>query len=373
MRVLFSCVSGVGHFLPLVPLAHALRDRGDTVVFAAAASHASHAEAAGLELLPTGLDGGEVDARFAQAREHSQTLPIPERRRYVFSQRFALIEAPGRVDELRERALAFEPDLIVHDASELAAAIVGAQLGVTTVHHSFGRMIPWSTIEAAAEHVAPLWERAGVEQAPHAGMFRGPFVDLSPPRLASERPPAGTTVLPRRPVDAQLAEQTGPRPLIYVTLGTVVRNMRTLDVLLAALAELEADVLLTTGWQNDPAELAAVPANATVERYVPQEQVLPRCSLIVTHAGSGSLLGALAHGIPLLAVPHAADQFENAAAASAAGAARVVLPDDLSQDTVREAAEALLEDPSYRNSAHAIAAEIAAMPSAAEVAEQLAA
>jgi hypothetical protein len=341
------------------------------VAFAAAGSFASYAEAAGIELLPTGLDGDEVNRRFAPAKAKSQELPIPDRRRFVFSQRFALIEAPGRVDELRERAQAFDAELIVHDASELAAPIVGAQLGLTTVHHSFGRMIPWSTIEAAEVHVASLWERAGVEQAPHAGMFRGPFVDICPPSLDSEQPPSGTTVLPRRPLDVEVAEPRG-RPLIYVTLGTVVTSTRTLDVLLAALADVDADVLLTTGWQNDPAELQAIPANATVERYVPQEDVLPRCALIVTHAGSGSTLGALAHGIPMLAVPHAADQFENAAAAAAAGAAIVVMPDDLSERAVRDAALALLSEPKYRDAAHAIAAEIAAMPSAAEVAETLA-
>jgi UDP:flavonoid glycosyltransferase YjiC (YdhE family) len=373
MRVLFTCVSGYGHFLPLVPLAQAFRARGDTVLVAASASHAEQAELAGLELLPTGLDGKEVDARFAPAREHSQALPIPNRRPYVFTQRFALIEAPARVDALLERARAFEPDLIVHDASELSAAVVGAQLGLPTVHHSFGRMIPWDTIDAAAPHVAPMWERAGIEAEPHAGMFRGPFVDICPPSLDSDRPPDRTTVLRRRPVDARPAEQTGNRPLVYVTLGTVVRSTAALDVLLAGLADLEADVLLTTGWQNDPAELSAIPANATVERFVPQDEILSRTSLIVTHAGSGSMLGALAYGIPLLAVPHAADQFDNAAALAAAGAGRIVMPDDLTADAIREAAVALLEDPSYRDAARSLAAEIEAMPSAAEVAEQLSA
>jgi UDP:flavonoid glycosyltransferase YjiC (YdhE family) len=73
----------------------------------------------------------------------------------------------------------------------------------------------------------------------------------------------------------------------------------------------------------------------------------------------------------MLAVPHAADQFENAAASTAAGAARVVMPDELSESAVREATRALLEDPSYRNAARDIAAEIAAMPDAAEVAQQI--
>jgi UDP:flavonoid glycosyltransferase YjiC (YdhE family) len=371
MRVLFTCVSGYGHFLPLVPLAQAFRARGDTVLVAAAPFHSEQAELAGLELLPTGLDQPEVNARFAPAKAHSQTLPIRDRRAYVFTQRFAVVEAPGRVDALLERARVFEPDLIVHDASELSAAVVGAQLGLPTVHHSFGRMIPWSAIAAAVPEVAPMWKRAGVEPEPHAGMFRGPFVDICPPSLDSDRPPDGTTVLRRRPVDARPAEQTSGRPLVYVTLGTVVRNTATLDVLLAGLADLDADVLVTTGWQNDPAELSAIPANATVRRFVPQDGILPRTSLIVTHAGSGSMLGALAHGIPLLAVPHAADQFENAAAVAVAGAGRTVMPDDLTEETIREAAIALLEDPSYRNAARAVASEIAAMPSAAEVAEQL--
>jgi MGT family glycosyltransferase len=132
-------------------------------------------------------------------------------------------------------------------------------------------------------------------------------------------------------------------------------------------------VLLTTGWQNDPGELSAIPANATVERFVPQNEILPRSALIVTHAGSGSMLGALAHGIPLLAVPHAADQFENAAAVAAAGAGRVVMPDDLTENAIREAAVALLDDPSYRAAARGVAAEIDSMPSAAEVADSLSA
>jgi UDP:flavonoid glycosyltransferase YjiC (YdhE family) len=49
------------------------------------------------------------------------------------------------------------------------------------------------------------------------------------------------------------------------------------------------------------------------------------------------------------------------------------MPDDLTEDAIREAAVALLDDPSYRDAAHNVANEIAAMPSAGEVAEQLSA
>jgi UDP:flavonoid glycosyltransferase YjiC (YdhE family) len=373
MRVLFSSVAGYGHVFPLLPLAQAFRDRGDDVALATAATFAPLVEAAGLELLPAGLAEAELNARYAPDRVVMMSLPIPERRAFAYAHRFARIDAPARIDELREQALAFRPDLIVHESADLASPAVAAQLGLPSVQHSFGRMVSWSAIEAAVIQVAPMWERAGVELEPYAGLFRGPFVDISPPSLDSDRPPDGTTVLPRRPVDAEVSDHSGERPLIYATLGTVVTSIRTLDVLLAGLADLDADVLLTTGWQNDPAELKSIPGNTTVERFVPQNEVLPRCSLIVTHAGSGSMLGALAHGVPLLAVPYSADQFDNADAATAAGAARVVMPDELSEIAVRDAARALLDDPSYRDAARQLAAEIAAMPSAVEVAERLSA
>src|SRR5882672_5824761 len=103
MRVLFSSAAGYGHLLPLVPLAQAFRDRGDAVAIATSASYATQVDAAGLQLLPTGLDEAELKARFAPIRDKSLTMPIPERRRFVFSQRFGILEAPARIDDLREQ------------------------------------------------------------------------------------------------------------------------------------------------------------------------------------------------------------------------------------------------------------------------------
>jgi MGT family glycosyltransferase len=156
-----------------------------------------------------------------------------------------------------------------------------------------------------------------------------------------------------------------------VTLGTIVSGVPIFQLLLDAFADLDVDVLVTTGRQNDPAELD-VPPNATVERYIPQAELLPRVSLVVTHGGSGSMLGALAHGLPLVVVPRGADQFDNAIASSDAGAARVLLPDDLTETKAREALIAVLGDASYRTAARGIADEIAAMPSAGDVAQQIA-
>src|SRR6185503_20411409 len=120
------------------------------------------------------------------------------------------------------------------------------------------------------------------------------------------------------------------------------------------------------------AELAPHPPNAYVERYVSQALLLPRVDAVVSHGGSGSMLAALAHGLPMLLVPLGADQFDNAARAVEAGLARRLLPDELDVATAREAVAALLEDDGARERARTVAAEIAAMPAPPEVAERLA-
>jgi UDP:flavonoid glycosyltransferase YjiC (YdhE family) len=370
VRVLFTCVAAEGHFAPLLPLARAFRDRGDAVAFATGPSFGRRIESHGFTPLAAGIDQPELEARFTQARAEIKTLPVPERRPHAFTRRFAQLDSPARADELRARAGEWQPDLIVHESAELAGPLVAAARGIPSVHHSFGRMIPRSAIDRGAPVAAAMWERAGLEPEPFAGMFRGQYVDLAPPSLGSEQPPDGTPVLPLRPAERAYGQKTD-RPLIYVTLGTVFTGASVFRLLLSALADVDADVLVTTGSQHDPAELGPVPVNATVERYVPQAKVLPRAALVVTHGGSGSMLGALAHGLPLLVVPQQADQFDNAAAAARAGAALVLMPDALAEAAVQEATAVLLADGSHRRAAQAVADEIAAMPSADEVAERI--
>ena len=91
----------------------------------------------------------------------------------------------------------------------------------------------------------------------------------------------------------------------------------------------------TASSMSDPKRLDAsstapsAPANVRVERWVPQEEALAQASLIVCHGGSGTVLGALAAELPLIILPLFADQFANARALEAAGAARVVAPEQL--------------------------------------------
>ncbi|HWM00989.1 MAG TPA: nucleotide disphospho-sugar-binding domain-containing protein, partial [Actinophytocola sp.] len=121
----------------------------------------------------------------------------------------------------------------------------------------------------------------------------------------------------------------------------------------------------------DPAILGQRPANVAAASFVPQALVLPRASAVVSHTGSGTMLGALASGLPQVCLPRGADQFANAERVQSIGAGVRLLPDEITPDSLRAAVTSVLDDPAYARTAAAMKSEIAAMPAAADVLDDL--
>ncbi|MFC7617330.1 glycosyltransferase [Actinokineospora soli] len=169
--------------------------------------------------------------------------------------------------------------------------------------------------------------------------------------------------IPLRPVphaDAARAPDL-PAPLIYLTLGTAFATAALLRTALAALAPL-ARVVAATG-NVPPAAVNPLPATTSAHAWLPQTAVISHAALVVHHGGSGTMLAALAAGVPQLLLPQGADQFANAAALTAAGACLTLPPPDQTADAITTHARTLLTDPAFRDNARALAGTIAAMPS----------
>lgn len=366
MRVLFSCSASDGHFLPLVPLAQAFAERGDDVAFATAAGFARRVAGFGFEVLPAGLDGPELNARYARFGARLDALPFGERRPYALAWRFAELDAPAKLDDLLAGARAWAPELIVHETADVAAPVVAAALDVPTAHHTFGRGLPPACLERLVPAAEPLWTRLGLEPDPFAGLFRGSYIDVSPPSLEPAAPPDGTQVLSMQPVQrraasAEMSERLrGDGPVVYVTLGTQFNEPARFSLLLEALALVDRRVVMTVGANRDPTTLEA-PPNVIVERYIPQGDVLPLADAVLCHGGSGSLLAALTHALPLVLLPAGADQFENAEACRRAGAAIDLLPPQVTVDSIRSSVNTVLADPAYAEAAKRLATEVESM------------
>lgn len=378
MRVLVSCTSGDGHFYPLLPLAHALRRRGHDVAFAMAAEYAQRIESADFSWFPAGIGLAELNARQERRLTGRPALTSPDYLPFVIATRYGLGDAPDRLADLQALTADWRPDLIVFEPCDLAAPIAAAALGVPTVHHSFGRALSARCYERSAEVVEPLWQRAGLPMPALCGTYAGQYVDICPSSLQSGEIPQWAEVLPLRPLSPPQKEaaphwlrELPDRPSVYVTLGTVFNDMHRLRLLLDACADIDANVVMTIGRDNDPADLGLLPGNAVVERFISQAMLLPHMSAMVSHAGSGSMLAALAHGLPMVMLPEGADQFENARACVALGVSRCVAAEDVDVAVVRLELLHVLSDPSYSKSAAAIRKEMSSMPDPDTVAESI--
>lgn len=374
MRVLFTSTGGDGHVLPLLSLARAFAARGDDVAVAAPANHRERIEGLGLRFEQTGPTIEEMRPQLDEHRARMTPLPPSARRPAAFAGRFAEIEAPRRMRALQELVEAQRPDVVIHEPADLAAPIAAAAAGVATIHHAFGRPIPAPALRRAGEVMAPHWRAAGLKPDELAGAFRGGYVEICPPSFREQLGGEPSTTYVLRPAEATTTdERRHDLPLVYATLGTSFNEPRTFRLLLDAFGDVDCDVIMTIGRNRDPRDLEPIPANVTVERYIPQAEILSRCDAVVAHAGSGSVLAALAHGLPLVLLPQGADQFENADACETIGVAEKIVPADLTVERLRAALERVLGDPAFFSAAQTLAVEIAAMPTAEAVAEEIAA
>jgi UDP:flavonoid glycosyltransferase YjiC (YdhE family) len=345
--------------------------QGHDVAVATAAAYAGAVETAGLTHLPCGPDEPTISSAFAPAAAEAQELPIPERRPFMFAKRFGEIAAPMTIGELVQVCKNWSPDVVVYDTASLAAPLAAAVVGARSVNHSWGPLFPAAVVANAARTVAPLWKEWGVEPDATAGLYRDLYVDIAPPSMQyAEIEQVNDRILMRpagydgasgssEPVDLP----TGDR-LIYVTLGTVglFNGPGMFRVILDGLQDIDANVVLTIGPRNDPADLGEVPPNVSVFQYLPQSVVLQHAETVITHGGAGSVLGAARHGCPQLNLPTGADQFENAQQHASTGAGVFLTPPEVTADAVRSAVRSLLDDSSYQDAADALADEISNMP-----------
>jgi UDP:flavonoid glycosyltransferase YjiC (YdhE family) len=115
---------------------------------------------------------------------------------------------------------------------------------------------------------------------------------------------------------------------VYFMLGTIF-NLESGDLferVLAGLRELPMDVVVTVGRELDPQVLGPQPPNVRARRYIPESLLLPHCGLCVSHGGSGSVLGAITHGVPMVLLPIGGDQPLNTAPCEQLHLAQVCTP-----------------------------------------------
>jgi MGT family glycosyltransferase len=105
---------------------------------------------------------------------------------------------------------------------------------------------------------------------------------------------------------------TSDRPLLLVSLGSAYSDRPAFwRDCISAMYGTGWTTVLAVGPYVDLSELGDIPDDVIVREWVPQLAVLAHASAFVTHAGMGGCWEGLWHGVPMVAVPQAADQFVN--------------------------------------------------------------
>lgn len=345
------------------------------MAFASASSTIAQARGFGFEGFPAGRETLNPKQRLAQFPELEGVEQVS--REWIFTRWFAGYESLERAPELLAIGREWGCDVIVNDWAELAGPAVAAKLGIPSA--TLGLAVPRPDIAELVEPwIAPTWSSMGLDVPPFAGLFDGLFLDPCPPSM---RPP-GVQVPNTQPIrpggsppsrsdDADKLAQLPPGRLLLVTFGTIFgRNPALYRTVIDGVRDLGRTVVVTLGPLIPTSEIGPLPANVFCFDFLTQGTVLPRCDLVVTHGGSGSTLGPLTHGIPLLVIPQGADQFDNADAVARAGAGLVIQPGDFNAAAVGAAARRLL-DGTCAMGARRVAEELAAMPSPEDVIRSL--
>jgi UDP:flavonoid glycosyltransferase YjiC (YdhE family) len=368
VRFLFTFAGGRGHLEPLVPLAQAAVAAGHEVAFAGRPWMIPKVEALGFQAFAAGSDDGLVPVRrpLAAVDAEAEILALRE----GFARRVASERAP----DLLALCASWRPDAIVWDETDFAAPVVAERHGIlhaSVVVAAAGGSIRPALVAGPLDELRrsyglppdPGLEMLGrhLVLAPAPPSFRDPAWPL--PATSRAIRPTLRAASPREEAPRWLAE-LGGAPTVFFSLGTVfhVESGDLFSRVIAGLRDLPIALLVALGDEMDPAELGPQPPNVHVERFLLPSQVLPRCAVVVSHGGSGSVIGALAHGLPMVLLPLGADQPLNAARCEALGVARVLDSLTASPHVVRDAVTDVLDDPGYRRAAGGLRRELEALP-----------
>jgi len=175
-------------------------------------------------------------------------------------------------------------------------------------------------------------------------------------------------------LDSALARflDDGEPPLIF-TLGSsaVMAAGRFYEESLAAARRLGRRALFLAGADRAAQLGASLPAGMLAVDQAPHSLVMPRAAAVVQQCGIGTLGQALRSGRPILAVPFAHDQPDNAWRATRLGVARTV---PASRYVARRAARELgqlLDDPAYAARARAVGEQVRAEDGAARACDAI--
>lgn len=395
-RILFSTFGSYGDLYPYLALGNEMRARGHEVTLATSETYRARVEAEGLRFHSVrpdvSLEDREMLAYVMDAKHGTERIV-----RYLAS---IVRDSYHDIEPV-----AAEADLIVTHPITYATVLAARKLAkpwVSTVLAPISFFSPFDPPMVApapwlyklrslgpgamklwmkpAERVTLRWVRPLLQFEQELGLssignplFRGQHspelvLALFSPHFGTPQPdwPPQTlaTGFPfyedRRGMPEELVHflDAGPAPVVFTLGSSAVGAARNfyLDSL-RAVERIGVRAVLLTGShpQGLPTEL---PEKVIAVSYAPHAELFARASLVVHQGGVGTTAQALRAGHPMLVVPFAHDQYDNAERIRRMGAGESLPEPRYRAERVEPILRRLIEDQRYTNSAVEIAEQI---------------
>lgn len=351
-HILMVSVGAHGHVNPNLPVIAELVDRGHRVTYAIPEPFAAAVRSTGAT--PLVYTSGLPDETRGE-----QWPSDPVEGMSIF------LDDAVRVLPQLEAALADDrPDVVLYDIAGYPGRALAHRWGLPLVQLS-PTIVAWrgyekDMAEALTFLGTPEYERY---QERFAHWLAELGIDLDVDTFIG-RPPRCVVLIPRamQPnadrVDGDVYTFVGPsldrrphqedwptsdKPVLLVSLGSAYTDRAAFyRDCVAAFGPLPWQVVIAIGSHVDPTAIGTLPPNVELHRWVPQLAVLARARAFVTHAGMGGCSEGLYHGVPMIAVPQAVDQFGNAAMLEQLGVGVSIPAESATPEAMREALLALV-------------------------------
>ncbi|ORT55771.1 nucleotide disphospho-sugar-binding domain-containing protein [Streptomyces sp. CB03238] len=384
MKALFVVPPLAGHVNPTLAVAAELAERGHGVAWTGPAEVLPRLLPTGATLLPSGDRAGSRG--YGTLHEQWRDLRGVAALRFLWEEAIVPL-AHAMLPGVEEAVDAYAPDVLVVDQQALAGAVVARRRGlpwVTSASTSAEFTRPFDGFprvgEWVADRIAGLLAACGAPAGWDPRFSDRLVLVFSSPELVGADgtyPPHYAFVGPAlgaRPSDGSAFPWHRLDPVrrrVLVSLGTLNREAggRFYATVLRAVEPLadRVQAILVA-----PAEAAGeVPDHVLHQEYVPQLALLPHLDAVVCHGGHNTVCEALAHGLPLVVAPIRDDQPIVAQQVVAAGAGVRVRFGRPRAGELRDALDAVLDDPAHRHAARRVQASFAAAGGAAAAADRL--
>jgi MGT family glycosyltransferase len=421
-RVLFAAWPLAGHVYPLVSIASELQARGHDVAFYTGPSFLKLLEGEGFTVYPFRRVSESVMQSTVGSVEGRAAAPRLRDARFLFGRARPMIEAiPDVVADVSETIAEWGADVLVCDPRmwgpiviiggqrRLPVVVAAPQIyclipGPQTVPFGFGLPSPrsprtrllaraaWLVTDLLAaparqrisqlcvQHGLPPLKCSVAEFMGRLPLYIVPSIrelDFDRQDLPSSVHYVGPCVWNRSrqgEVPAWMATVPTQRPWVHVTEGTIHKqDPFVLRAAAQGLADAPVELILTSGPQRDPDTLELGPrsTNLHVHQWASYPDLLPRCAVVVSAGGAGTVMAALQVGVPLVVVPTHWDKPDNAQRLVEAGVAVRLAARQCNPASMRAAVERVLGDPAYRTNAQHIARRLAEAPGPRGAAELL--